>query len=61
MAKLSKNKGNEINIFDLGTLLQFETHTWQARNSIPKAVKERMTKETDWVSGYRRLIKKERL
>lgn len=61
MAKISKGKGNEINIFDLGTLLQFETHTWQARNSIPKAVKERMTKETDWVSGYRRLIKKERL
>jgi len=61
MAKISKNKSNEINIFDLGTLLQFETHTWQARNSIPKSVKERMTKETDWVSGYRRLIKKERL
>ncbi len=61
MAKISKNKSNEINIFDLGTLLQFETHTWQARNSLPKSVKERMTKETDWVSGYRRLIKKERL
>ena len=61
MAKIAKNKGNEINIFDLGTLLQFETHTWQARKSIPKAIRERMTKETDWVSGYRRLIKKERL
>lgn len=61
MAKIAKNKSNEINIFDLGTLLQFETHSWQARKGIPQAIKERMTKETDWVSGYKRLIKKERL
>ena len=61
MAKIAKNKSNEINIFDLGTLLQFETHTWQARKVIPKEVKERMTKEIDWVSGYKRLIKNERL
>lgn len=61
MAKIAKNKGNEINIFDLGTLCQFETHTWQARKGIPKEVKERMTSEVDWVSGYKRLIKKERL
>ena len=61
MAKIAKNKGNEINIFTLGTLLQFETHSWQARKVIPKEIRERMTKETDWVSGYKRLIKNERL
>jgi len=61
MAKIAKNNGNEINIFDLGTLLQFETHTWQARKMVPKEIKERMTKEIDWVSGYQRLIKAERL
>lgn len=61
MAKIAKNKGNEINIFDLGTLLQFETHTWQARKSIPKEIRAKMTEETDWVSGYQRLINSERL
>jgi hypothetical protein len=61
MAKIAKNKNNEINIFELGTLLQFESHTWQARKGVPKKVKERMTKETDWVTGYQRLIKPERL
>ena len=61
MTKIAKKNGNEINIFELGTLLQFETHTWQARKGIPKNIKERMTKETDWVSGYQRLIKPERL
>ena len=61
MAKIAKNKGNEINIFNLGTLLQFETHTWQARKTIPKEIRQRMTEETDWVSGYQRLIKSERL
>jgi hypothetical protein len=61
MAKIAKNNGNEINIFELGTLLQFETHTWQARKGIDKKIKAKMTKETDWVTGWKRLIKKERL
>ena len=61
MATIAKNTGNEINIFDLGTLLQFETHTWQARKGIPKEIRAKMTEETDWVSGYQRLIKSERL
>lgn len=36
--KKTKSNNNEMNIFDLGTLIQFETHAWQARKRLPNDV-----------------------
>lgn len=40
--KKSKN-GDGLNIFDMGTLIQFETHAWQARKRLPTKVAEKLT------------------
>ena len=36
------NNGDGINIFDLGTLLQFETHAWQARKRLPAMIAKQL-------------------
>jgi len=62
--KLAKGESNEINIFNLGTLLQFETHSWQARKMLPKDIRESIVSDGNggnWVSGYKRLINPKRL
>lgn len=38
IVKQSKVSTNGLNIFDLGTLIQFETHAWQARKRLPSQV-----------------------
>ena len=41
--KRDKNSTNkEVNIFELGTLIQFETHAWQARKRLPTKVAKRL-------------------
>jgi hypothetical protein len=43
---IKKNKasnGKELNIFDLGTLIQFETHAWQARKRLPTKIAKQLT------------------
>lgn len=62
--KLAKGNSNEINIFNLGTLLQFETHSWQARKMLPKEIREQIVSDGNggnWVTGYKRLINPKRL
>ena len=61
--KISENKVNEINLFDLGTLIHFETHTWQARKRLPKEISKILTpeEEGDWVAANKSLINKKHL
>jgi len=62
--KMATGKSNEINIFNLGTLLLFETHSWQARKMLPKEIRESIVSDGNggnWVSGYKRLINPKRL
>lgn len=41
--KFQKSDNEEINIFDLGTLIQFETHAWQARKKLPANITKILT------------------
>lgn len=61
--KISKGKSNEINIFNLGTLLQFETHCWQAVKRIPKDKAKKYGKdfENGWVKANKNLIDRNKL
>lgn len=36
--KSNKVNATDMNIFDLGTLIQFETHAWQARKRLPNEI-----------------------
>jgi hypothetical protein len=54
---------NEINIFELGTLIQFETHYWQAVKRLPKgklpddvASKIDAEKAKNWIRSNKSLI-----
>jgi len=49
---------DELNIFDMGTLLQFETHSWQARKNLPKKIASLLTPkaEKEWVRATKSLI-----
>ena len=38
-----KKNNNGLNIFDLGTLIQFETHAWQARKRLPQRITKKLT------------------
>jgi|PlaIllAssembly_1097288.scaffolds.fasta_scaffold04219_7 hypothetical protein len=61
--KISTGKSNEINIFNLGTLLQFETHCWQAvkRISKDKAKKYGKAFEKGWMKANKNLIDRKKL
>lgn len=54
---------NQINIFELGTLIQFETHIWQARKKLPKEIVKRLTPnaQKSLVSANKTLIDKSHL
>ena len=54
---------DEVNIFDLGTLLQFETHAWQARKNLPKKIAAQLTPkaEKEWVRATKSLIDRSHL
>lgn len=56
--KVSKqDRSNEINLFKLGTLVQFETHAWQAVKRLPKDVVKELGKEGKDLSGWIRANK----
>lgn len=61
--KISKGASNEVNIFDLGTLLHFETHSWQARKRLPQDVAKQISKkaEGEWVRANKILINRDHL
>lgn len=42
-SKKKKGNNNELNIFELGTLIQFETHAWQARKQLPAKIAKKLT------------------
>lgn len=61
--KIAKGVPNEINIFELGTLLHFETHSWQARKRLPQDIAKKISKkaEGEWVRANKILIDKSHL
>lgn len=61
--KIGTGKSNEINIFNLGTLLQFESHCWQAVKRIPKDKAKKYGKdfEKGWVKANKNLIDRKKL
>jgi len=56
--KIANGAADEVNIFDLGTLLHFETHSWQARKRLPKDIASKISKqaEGDWIKANKILI-----
>lgn len=40
IAKSTSNNG--LNLFEMGTLIQFETHTWQARKRLPDKITKKL-------------------
>jgi hypothetical protein len=61
--KIGTGKSNEINIFNLGTLLQFESHCWQAVKRIPKDKAKKYGKdfEKGWAKANKNLIDRKKL
>jgi hypothetical protein len=61
--KIATGAANECNIFELGTLLHFETHSWQARKRLDKDVAKKISKkaEGEWVRANKLLINREHL
>jgi Fe-S cluster biosynthesis and repair protein YggX len=61
--KIAKGAANEVNIFDLGTLLHFETHSWQARKRLPQEQAKKISKkaEGEWVRANKILINRSHL
>lgn len=59
----TKKAYNEINLFELGTLIQFETASYQARKTLPKDLAMKLTpkQKTDWVGASKRIIDKSHL
>ena len=55
---ISSGKENEINIFNLGTLVQFESHSWLAVKRLPKDVAKNIDPEIEvgWVKGNKNLV-----
>lgn len=54
---------NEIDLFSLGTLIQFETHAWRASKKLPKEVAAKLSNQqrNDWVRATKNLINREHL
>lgn len=61
--KKNESKNREINIFDLGTLVNFETHAWRASVRLPKEVAARIskTKQEDYYRATKNLIDRSHL
>jgi Fe-S cluster biosynthesis and repair protein YggX len=61
--KIAKGVPNELNIFELGTLLHFETHSWQAKKRLPQDIAKKISKkaEGEWVRANKILINREHL
>jgi Fe-S cluster biosynthesis and repair protein YggX len=61
--KIANGAGNEVNIFELGTLLHFETHSWQARKRLPNDIAKKISKKSkgDWVKANKILINRDHL
>jgi hypothetical protein len=61
--KKDDSKKGEINIFDLGTLVNFETHAWRASVRLPKEVAARIskTKQEDYYRATKNLIDRSHL
>jgi hypothetical protein len=61
--KNDTSKNREINIFDLGTLVNFETHAWRASIRLPKEVAARIskTKQEDYYRATKNLIDRSHL
>lgn len=59
----SKKAFNDIDLFNLGTLIQFETKSWQARKTLPKEISMILTpkQKTDWVGASKKIIDKAHL
>ena len=55
---IATGKSNEINIFNLGTLIQFESHAWLAVKRLPKDIAKNIDPEveTGWVKGNKNLV-----
>lgn len=54
---------NEIDLFSLGTLIQFETHAWRASKKLPKEVAAKLSNQqkNDWVRATKNLINRQHL
>lgn len=54
---------NEIDLFSLGTLIQFETHAWRASKKLPKEIAAKLSNQqkNDWVRATKNLINREHL
>lgn len=62
--KIGTNKNNEINIFNLGVLLQFESHAWQATKRVAQdKVTKKFGKEGEkgWLRANKSLINRKKL
>lgn len=56
-------QNKEINIFDLGTLVNFQTHAWRASVRLPKEVAAKISnkKQEDWYRATKNLIDRSHL
>lgn len=54
---------NEIDLFSLGTLVQFETHAWRASKRLPKEIASKIgsKKENDWIRATKNLIDRQHM
>jgi hypothetical protein len=61
--KKGEKHNQEINIFDLGTLVHFETHAWRANVRLPKEVAARIskTKQENYYRATKNLIDRSHL
>ena len=61
--KIAKGVPNELNIFELGTLLHFETHSWQAKKRLPQEIAKQISikAEGEWVRANKILIDRSHL
>ena len=60
--RVGKEKDSDIELFNMGSLLQFETHCWQARKQLPKdKLKELFGEKQQWVNATKQLINRNKL
>lgn len=58
--KVAKGNRGEINIFDLGTLVQLETHCWIGSKRLPKEIAKEIGHE-GWIRANKNLINRNKL
>lgn len=60
--KIGTGKQNELNIFNSGSLLSFETKCWQATKRVPKSLlKEEDDERKNWLRQNKSLINRKKL